>query len=66
MDQIFPFSHISAWFQARDFCSHLADGEREVIKEGQAGSDQTRNEESDNSGHSEKPDQASSLLVLLN
>lgn len=63
-----------------DFCL-LADGEREVIKEGQYGTDQTGTEDSDNHWGSEKPveyssvvehstaekpEQASSLLVLLN
>lgn len=32
MGGAFPFSRISTWSQTRDFCSHLADGEREVIR----------------------------------
>lgn len=32
MDRVFPFSHFSSWSQARDFCSHGADTEEEVIK----------------------------------
>lgn len=65
----------------RDFCLLLADGEREVIKEGQDGTDQIGTEESDNRWGSEKPveyssvvehstaekpEQTFSLLVLLN
>lgn len=65
----------------RDFCSLLAEGDREVIKEGKDVTDHIGTEESDNhwgserpAGYSsvvehstaEKPEQASSLLVLLN
>lgn len=78
--RVFSFCHFSTWSQT-DFCLLLADGEREVIKAGQDGTDQIGTEESDNRWGSEKPveyssvvehstaekpEQTFSLLVLLN